>query len=157
MASLQLATVMTSPSSSERPTSTSSPRGAALSVLVVDREPGVRRVIERLMSRRGYETRTASTAEDALAILRETPCDLLLTEVHLSGEADGPRLASMAAETCPGIRILYMTGYLDGSMSDRGIDHVVLTKPFGSDQLHRVVDDLMGNGEGPRPSSARQA
>ena len=60
-------------------------------ILVVDDEPGLRRLLAYEFQFRGYETVTAETADEALKILREqkAPFDLIVTDIRMPGSMDG--------------------------------------------------------------------
>ncbi len=57
----------------------------AINVLVVDDDPGVRSVLDRFLSRRGYDVQTVEDGETALRKIREHEPDLLLLDVYLPG------------------------------------------------------------------------
>jgi DNA-binding NtrC family response regulator len=57
----------------------------AINVLVVDDDPGVRSVLDRFLSRRGYAVETVEDGETALRKIREHEPDLLLLDVYLPG------------------------------------------------------------------------
>ena len=52
-------------------------------VLVVDDEAGLRRVLERHLAREGYRVLTAASAESAYELLAAESADALLLDIHL--------------------------------------------------------------------------
>ena len=54
-------------------------------VLVVDDEANMRRVLEIMLSRRGFRTLSASDGQDALEQLAETPVDLVVSDLRMPG------------------------------------------------------------------------
>lgn len=58
---------------------------SALRVLVVDDEPNMRRVLEIMLSRRGYRTGAATDGQDAFEQLRETSYDLVISDLRMPG------------------------------------------------------------------------
>ncbi|MBX3252094.1 MAG: sigma-54-dependent Fis family transcriptional regulator [Myxococcales bacterium] len=54
-------------------------------VLVVDDEPDIRRSTARILERRGYQVSTAGDGEEALARIRASEVDLILTDVSMPG------------------------------------------------------------------------
>ena len=58
---------------------------SAASILVVDDEPQIRRVLRTTLSFRGYELVEASSGEEALEIARKTKPNLILLDVNLPG------------------------------------------------------------------------
>ena len=57
----------------------------AASILVVDDEPQIRRVLRTTLSFRGYEISEASSGEAALELVRKVKPDLILLDVNLPG------------------------------------------------------------------------
>ena len=66
-------------------------------ILVVDDEESIRDVLHRILKGEGYDVRTASTGEEALARLAEGPADLVLSDIRMPG-MDGMALLSRLAE-----------------------------------------------------------
>src|SRR3954462_7023560 len=52
-------------------------------VLLVDDEAGLRRVLERFLERQGYRVLSAGTAESAYELLAREQADALLLDIHL--------------------------------------------------------------------------
>ena len=73
------------------------------------------------------------------------PFDLLLTDLGLPGAMDGDRLADLAANKLPGIKIVTMTGYnkdrVAGAMPV-GPNRAHLRKPFKRAEFKRVMEML---------------
>ncbi|MGD8375189.1 MAG: response regulator, partial [Acidobacteriota bacterium] len=55
------------------------------SILLVDDDPSLRRVVEFQLAEAGYSVRSAGSAEEALEVLREEPADLILTDLLMPG------------------------------------------------------------------------
>jgi PAS domain S-box-containing protein len=112
-------------------------------ILVVEDDEDVRNFTVTLLNELGYTVIEAETPSDALHI-----CDryhgrihLLLTDVVLP-EMDGRQLAEQMKETCPELKVIYMSGYTDNVIIKHGIiaDRVAfLQKPFSSETLARTV------------------
>ena len=69
---------------------------SAASILVVDDEPQIRRVLRSTLSFRGYEISEAKSGEEALELARKLKPDLILLDVNLPGIS--------GIETCKEIR-----------------------------------------------------
>jgi CheY-like chemotaxis protein len=113
-------------------------------VLLVDDEPGLREASTRILREAAFIVHAAASADAALALLEtlhESP-DLLFTDVMLGPGADGFSLARMVRARCPGIGVLYASGYV-GEEQAREADAPVLRKPFGSDRLCAAVADAL--------------
>jgi len=107
-------------------------------IMVVDDEPEIRRLVAAMLRRKGYNILMAGTGEEALRLFRENPhTDLLLTDVVAPGMS-GPVIAEEVAALHPGIKVLFMTGY-DGTQVVRRFvlekGYSLLVKPFTMEQL----------------------
>jgi two-component system cell cycle sensor histidine kinase/response regulator CckA len=120
---------------------------AKKTILVVDDEPGIRKLVTAMLTRNGYSVLTADTGENAIRLFRNNPAiELLLTDVVAPGMS-GPMIADEIAALRPDIKVLFMSGY-DGShvvqryVVERG--YALLTKPFTVDQLEQKVKEVLG-------------
>jgi two-component system KDP operon response regulator KdpE len=106
------------------------------SILVVDDEPQIRRVLRSTLTFRGYELVEAASGEEALELARKIKPDLILLDVNLPGMS--------GVETCrelrrfmaaPIIMLTVRNAERDKVMAlDAGADDYV-TKPFGIEEL----------------------
>ena len=117
---------------------------ASESVLVVEDDPSMRRMAERILRRAGYAVTTSPGGRDALRKLEaEEHFDLLLTDVVMP-EMSGTELAGRAAALYPDLRILLMSGYVDrpgvGPVED---DAELLEKPFRAEDLLAKVREVL--------------
>jgi two-component system cell cycle sensor histidine kinase/response regulator CckA len=125
--------------------------GGAETVLVVEDEETVRRLVAKFLERRGYAVLTASDSLEALAIGRDHrgPIDLLVTDVVMPS-MNGPELAEQFLTLRPGAGVLYVSGYSDEAIGDptvRVAGSVFLQKPFSESSLaQKVRDALQGRG-----------
>jgi hypothetical protein len=86
-----------------RAATTVTPTGSGELVLVVEDDPSVRSVVEKLLHLLGYRTLVADDAAQALSQLRETPdVKLLLSDVVLPGDMNGAELSGRAKAIRPG-------------------------------------------------------
>jgi PAS domain S-box-containing protein len=117
-------------------------------VLVVEDEDALREVTRRILTRNGYRVLTAASGPEAIKIAEHSSEDihLLLTDVimpHMLGK----ELAMRVSETCPGVRVLYMSGYAQPVLASQGtLDPGVtlVEKPFSEhtllDRVRAVLD-----------------
>ena len=83
-------------------------------ILLVEDQPDVRKLIGSVLAGLGYRVLTASHGDEALALAQQgsAPIHLLLTDVVMPGMT-GFELAARLAAFRPEIRTLYMSGYSD--------------------------------------------
>jgi two-component system, cell cycle sensor histidine kinase and response regulator CckA len=117
-------------------------------VLVVEDNAPVRRVVVRQLELLGYDVLQCEDADAALTLLDEKRIDLLFTDILIPGEIDGLKLARTALARWPSLRILLTTGFGDtASRSDaRGLR--VLEKPYRSADLTRALREAL-DADGP--------
>jgi CheY-like chemotaxis protein len=111
---------------------------AAQTILVVDDDELVRRVVIGVIEGLGYRVVSARSGPEALEILREdTSIDLLFTDVVMPGAMHGPQLVAQARLLRPELKILYTSGYLEYRALRGGLDPGIeqLKKPYRRDEL----------------------
>jgi two-component system cell cycle sensor histidine kinase/response regulator CckA len=114
-------------------------------VLLVEDEPMLRRVAARSLQRYGVEVVTAENGEEGLRTwqARRDELDLLLTDVVMP-LMGGRELAARIRESGGGLPILFMSGYTeDDPRTLPGADVRFIRKPFGPDELARVVAGML--------------
>jgi two-component system cell cycle sensor histidine kinase/response regulator CckA len=87
------------------------PRGSE-TILVVDDDLSVRRLIARTIDSLGYRTLVAGSSQEALGFFEEVgkEIDIMLTDVIMPG-MNGSRLAEIARSRNPEMKIMFMSGY----------------------------------------------
>jgi DNA-binding NtrC family response regulator len=121
-------------------------------ILLVDDEDAVRRLLVRALRLGDYQVVEASEASEAFAALQapDQRIDLIVSDVVMPG-LDGVEFAKQVATAFPGIRILLMSG-----LSEEGIVAQLpetsrggfLDKPFTPDQLLRAVRNALDTRSG---------
>jgi CheY-like chemotaxis protein len=123
------------------------PRAAGELILVVDDEAGVRKVIQRILERHGYQVVTASEGGEALAQFARYQKEIrvVITDMMMPG-MDGPMVVRLLRQQQPQLPIIGMTGI--GRKADiKGLREedlsLLLAKPFGGanliETLHRIL------------------
>jgi DNA-binding NtrC family response regulator len=125
---------------------TSPPRKPA-SVLIVDDEAGLRRVLERYLERHGYRVLSAGTAEAAYEILASEQANALLLDIHLPSMS-GLALYLAIIHRWPQLegRIAIMTGDAEAAEVRTWLEHhhcTVLRKPFNLQQVADWVSTVL--------------
>jgi PAS domain S-box-containing protein len=123
-----------------------SPRGSER-ILVVEDDPHVRALTERLLRRFGYEVITAGDGEEALAWLTQhgLPVDLLLTDVIMPS-MNGKVLAERVLAMRPDTRVLFTSGYTANVIVQHGVlkpGVEFLPKPFTTAALAQRVREVL--------------
>lgn len=112
-------------------------------VLVVDDESQIRRLLARTLTQSGFAVATAADAEEALGILREQTIDAALVDLCLP-EIDGIELVRRLKAIDPHVPCIVMTGMGDAASSVSALDAGAfwfLSKPFDRhmESLHRLI------------------
>jgi DNA-binding response OmpR family regulator len=112
-------------------------------VLLVEDEEGVRKLVRGILARQGYRVLEATSGEEALDMVHEYSgkLDLLLSDVVLVGMS-GRELSERLRIQMPSLRVIYMSGYTDDAIVRHGVlteSAEFLQKPFSSDNLLRKV------------------
>ena len=108
-------------------------------ILVVDDEAGLRRVLERILVRHGYRVLSAGSAETAYELLTTEEADALLLDIHLP-TMSGLALYLAIIHRWPALegRIAIMTGDAEAEEVRTWLEHhrcMVIRKPFNLEQV----------------------
>jgi DNA-binding NtrC family response regulator len=130
--------------SSEASLETALETGSA-TILVVEEDPWVQRLLKRNLARRGHRVEVVSSPQDALAWSQscEDGLDLLICDVHASG-MEGARLSGHLSERFPEMITLLVSA--DSRQPDVVSEHpggfAFLCKPYTLDDFQGTVDRL---------------
>ncbi len=116
-------------------------------ILVVDDEPEIRKLVAAMAAKTGYSVITADSGEHAMTLFKNHhgAFELLITDVVQAGMS-GPMLADKLTALQPDLKVLYMSGF-DNTMVvqkyvvERG--HVLLTKPFTAKEFQAKLNGLL--------------
>jgi signal transduction histidine kinase/FixJ family two-component response regulator len=116
-------------------------------VIVVDDEPGIALLCERLLNSNGFSVEIFTDPRIALNTLLTKPCDLLLADIRMP-QMSGFDLVQQVRDTQPEMAVLAMTGFGTVEMAvqalRRGVDGLLL-KPFEKKELlesvHQAISD----------------
>ena len=130
------------PSISQKPTET---------ILVVDDEFFVRRLIKEVLGSLGYTIIEAADGKEALTAAQSHSgtIHLLFTDVTIPGMS-GTEIASAVKEVRPGIKVIYASAYDESLIARRANEErpAYLSKPFTRDQLTRKVREVLDHTSG---------
>jgi CheY-like chemotaxis protein len=134
------------------PTAPSESKPGHETILLVEDEPGLRRLAERALSALGYRLLVAGSGEEALraAAGHPGPIHLLLTDLVMPGMG-GAELAAALRSLRPRLRVLFMSGYAEGSAlpgdENGNPPQIHLVKPFALSKLGQVVREALDADE----------
>jgi DNA-binding NtrC family response regulator len=109
-------------------------RPMSKTVLLVEDEEQVMRLVVKVLEMRGYSVLMADTSIKALVLsdAHKGTIDLLLADVELDETMSGHQLASLLRRSRPGMRVLYTSGY----PLDCCVDH-------GGERIRKEIQELM--------------
>jgi two-component system cell cycle sensor histidine kinase/response regulator CckA len=140
----------------ERPAPAAPPRaGRGETILLVEDEPSLRAVTERILVRAGYRVLTAPDGAEAITVAaHHDRIDLLLTDVVMP-HMPGSELAQHLCAARPGLPVVFLSGYAEpilNARTDLSPDVTLLTKPVTElALLAAVADTLDAAGAAIRP------
>ena len=112
------------------------------SILVVDDEKSLRRVVQVQLERRGYSVTTAGSGEEALGLLRGNGFQLILSDLRMPG-LSGLELLKEIRRCSPKSKVIILTAF--GTVETaveamQGGAYHYVTKPVNFDELAIVVE-----------------
>lgn len=124
-------------------------RNADEHILLVEDADSLLKLIERQLSNRGYTVTAAANGGEALRLVenRGFRPDLIITDVIMPNMS-GKELVELVRRKHPNLKAIYMSGYADEAIMPHGIlnsDTPFIQKPFGSDDLDRKIQKLLGH------------
>lgn len=118
------------------------------SVLIIDDDTSIRRVVRAALERAGHRVAEAGNGAEGMQRFRMAPADLVITDVFMPDQ-DGIETIQQLREEFPAARILAISGgsvaSTSGTLRDAlllGAD-ATLAKPFTIEQLNRIVDGML--------------
>ena len=121
-------------------------------ILVLDDEPGILRLVSLTLEKKGYRVLNAANGDQALRQCDVNPdIDLLLTDVIAPGMS-GPMIADQIIARRPGIKVLFMSGYEGTQVVQRYVverGHALIVKPFTMPDLSQKVESLLSGDATP--------
>lgn len=123
------------------------------SILIVDDEPDILQSLLGLL-RREFQLFTATSGEEALAILKEHPIHVIMTDQRMPGMTGVELMRQVRADYPESIRIVF-TGYADIKAVVEAINtgglYRYITKPWDPDNLiellHQATSEYDGQGD----------
>ncbi len=113
-----------------------------ITILVVDDEPMMQTLLERILTKDGYRVTVASNGEQAIEVLKREPISIVISDLQMP-VMTGLDLLKVIKKDYPRIGVIIMTAYGDTyTVKDAlllGADEYI-TKPFKSFEISLVVE-----------------
>jgi PAS domain S-box-containing protein len=135
------------------PGTQAAPTGRGEVILVVEDEPRVGKMAERILSNAGYSIIGALEPSDALEICsqKDRPIDAMLTDVIMPTML-GTELVEKVRSIRPDLRVIYMSGYSHEVLAPRTLEtdrkSTFIEKPFNAQVLLKTVRQLLDGDHG---------
>jgi CheY-like chemotaxis protein len=126
------------------------------SILLVEDDDQVRGFVQALLAGEGYRILEARTGGEGLRVAENagTGLDLLLSDMLLP-ELSGYDLAVQLREKYPDLKVILMTGYVEGEIVQKCISELnatFLDKPFQPAVLRKLIRDALTNAHSAQQS-----
>ncbi|WP_376711631.1 ATP-binding protein [Bradyrhizobium altum] len=122
-------------------------RGGHESILVVEDDPLVRNYVAAQLEQLGYHTMVTANGPEALAAVEKGfVCDVLFTDVIMSGGMNGRQVADAVIAKLPSVRVLFTSGYTEDAIIHHGRldpDVTLLPKPYRKADLARMIRQVL--------------
>ena len=118
----------------------------AKTILFVDDEPAILSALRRLLRREGWNILTAGSGREGLAVLREHPVDLVVSDMRMP-EMDGATFLKQVREAYPDTIRITLTGHADRESVSRAFEQAdiyqVIAKPWDDGELKAVLREAL--------------
>ena len=122
--------------------------GSQCSILVVDDEPSILRMISRVLIETGCEVMTAANAEAALQLVEASEPSVVIADIRLPGMS-GVELTAEIKRDRPDVPVLLISAFQEPSAHTAD---GFIAKPFDNEELLDEVNRLMHSGPEDRGS-----
>jgi two-component system phosphate regulon response regulator PhoB len=115
-------------------------------VVVIEDEPAVRRIIQRVLARDHHTVREAASGGEAVRICQQDGIDLLICDIGIP-EMSGYQVARHCRISCPQCGVVLISGDLPDEVERSKVpgDVQYLQKPFAPQQLVEAVNVALGD------------
>jgi DNA-binding NtrC family response regulator len=123
-------------------------------ILIIDDEPSILEVLRKILQFEGYDVATAANGEEGLELFRQTPCDLVITDMVMPAK-DGLQTILDLRKEKPDLPVIAMSG--GGAISKERylavagyLDRVItIAKPFSVGAIAEAVVKLLSEAGDP--------
>jgi len=122
-------------------------RGGGETVLAVEDDTALRRVVVRQLKEVGYRVIEAANGAQALDVLESERADLLFSDVVMPGTIDGFELARRVMARWPHMRVVLTSGFpeakVNGNLGGLAASARLLSKPYRKEELARLLREVL--------------
>lgn len=114
-------------------------------ILVVDDDPDLRALVQRYLSKAGYEVMTAENAPEAHKRLRERVPDLIVSDINMPGMTGDELVFALKVDPAfKKVPVVYLTGLeADSKLASRTLGLPLLSKPVVEKDLLLMVQSQL--------------
>jgi DNA-binding NtrC family response regulator len=116
-------------------------------ILIVDDEENLLLLLERILSKQGYQVVTAQNSHDALALTKKRVFRLAILDIKMF-PLDGVGLLHEIKSRCPSTEVIMITAYPTADSRTECLNmgaSTYLTKPVDLQELTSAVKSLMAH------------
>jgi two-component system response regulator HydG len=118
-------------------------------ILVIDDDIMICGLLERFLSKKDYDVKTAFTASTAFALIEQEKFDVVLSDFRLEN-TDGKEILKKVKEKSPLTPVIIITGYSDVKIAVDVIKHGAfdyITKPFIPDEILLIITKALNKNK----------
>jgi len=118
-------------------------------ILVIDDELDICLILQRYLTKHGFEVAIANTGKDGLASIKKTRFDLIISDYRLP-DFDGLSLLKEIKKERPQVKVIIITGYSDIRMAVEVIKYGAvdyITKPLYPEELLNLIRETLDGAE----------
>ena len=119
------------------------------SILVVDDDQNIRKVLRELLEKEGFNVLTASDVDKALPLIDAQDLDLIVTDLKMPGKS-GMDLLTLCHEKRPAVPVIMITAFGNveaAVMAMKKGAYDFITKPFDENELLNVIGKAISESE----------
>jgi len=109
-------------------------------ILFAEDESAVRNALTQILSNSGYQVTSVSSGDEALAVFTDdkTYFDLLITDIVMHGNLQGPELCAAVKKLKPDLPVVFITGYTHHDLTES--EEMVVNKPVKRSELIKAIE-----------------
>lgn len=117
-------------------------------ILVVDDEPHLREIASEIVLELGYSVSAVASGEEALALLKRRPVDLVLLDMILGEGMGGLQTYQKMIALNPLQKAIIVSGYSTSEEVQKTLEmgaFSIIKKPYTLEEIGRAIKECMGN------------